>query len=160
MAQSRELLELTAALAADYLESLPSRPVFPKVQPDELRAALGGPLQDGPLDATQVISELAGAADRGIVASGSGRYFGFVIGGTLPSAMAADWLASAWDQTPACTHAVRRRLSSRRSPGSGYSISSGFPPAPPWASSREPRWPMSRAWRLPGCMSSSRWAGT
>src|ERR1700722_10148739 len=89
MAQSRELLELTAALAADYLESLPSRPVFPNVQPDELRATLGGPLQDGPLDAAQVISELAGAADAGIVASGSGRYFGFVIGGTLPSAMAA-----------------------------------------------------------------------
>ena len=55
MAESRELLELTAALAADYLESLPSRPVFPKVQPDELRAAFGGPLQDGPLDAPQVI---------------------------------------------------------------------------------------------------------
>ena len=76
MAQSRELLELTAALAADYLESLPSRPVFPNVQPDELRATLGGPLQDGPLDAAQVISELAGAADAGIVASGSGRFLG------------------------------------------------------------------------------------
>ena len=98
MTQSRELLQLTASLAADYLESMPSRPVFPRVLPDELRAALGGPLQDGPLDAAQVISELAGAADPGIVASGSGRYFGFVIGGTLPAAMAADWLASAWDQ--------------------------------------------------------------
>ncbi len=45
-----------------------------------------------------MITELAAAADPGIVASGSGRYFGFVIGGTLPAAMAADWLASAWDQ--------------------------------------------------------------
>ncbi len=98
MTQPRELLQLTASLAAEYLESLPNRPVFPTVEPDELRAALGGPLQDGPLDAGEVITELARRADPGIVASGSGRYFGFVIGGTLPTAMAADWLASAWDQ--------------------------------------------------------------
>jgi glutamate/tyrosine decarboxylase-like PLP-dependent enzyme len=98
MTDHRELLQLTASLAADYLDSLPHRPVFPTAEPDELRAVLGGPLQDGPLDAAQVIRELAGGVDPGIVASGSGRYFGFVIGGTLPTAMAADWLASAWDQ--------------------------------------------------------------
>jgi glutamate/tyrosine decarboxylase-like PLP-dependent enzyme len=98
MTQSRELLQLTATLASDYLESLPDRPVFPAVDPDQLRAALGGPLQDESRDAAEVITELAGAADAGIVASGSGRYFGFVIGGTLPTAMAADWLASTWDQ--------------------------------------------------------------
>jgi glutamate/tyrosine decarboxylase-like PLP-dependent enzyme len=98
MADPREVLQLTASLAADYLESLPSRPVFPATDADELRAALGGPLQDAPLDASQVVAELAGAADPGIVASSSGSYFGFVIGGTLPAAMAADWLTSTWDQ--------------------------------------------------------------
>jgi glutamate/tyrosine decarboxylase-like PLP-dependent enzyme len=98
MAGPRELLQLTASLAADYLESLPARRVFPPVEPDELRTALDGPLPDGPTDAAQVIMELAAGADAGIVASGSGRYFGFVIGGTLPAAMAADWLTSAWDQ--------------------------------------------------------------
>ena len=98
MAEARELLQLTASLAADYLESLPHRPVFPTVEPDELRAALGGPLPEAPTDAAQVIRELAVGADPGVVASGSGRYFGFVIGGTLPAAMAADWLTSAWDQ--------------------------------------------------------------
>jgi glutamate/tyrosine decarboxylase-like PLP-dependent enzyme len=94
----RELLRRTAELAADYLATLEERPVYPHVQPDELRAALGGPLPDEPLEAEQVVEELAAAAEPGLVAMGSGRYFGFVIGGALPAALAADWLTSAWDQ--------------------------------------------------------------
>src|SRR5881398_729118 len=95
---ARELLELTAAIAADYLDSLERRPVFPDVTPEELREALGGPLPDEPLDPGQVVDELVAAAEPGVVALGSGRYFGFVIGGALPAALAADWLTSAWDQ--------------------------------------------------------------
>ncbi len=94
----RRLLELTASIAADYVESLGDRPVFPDVTPEHLREALGGPLPEQPLDAQQVVTELAEAAERGVVAMGSGRYFGFVIGGGLPAALAADWLASTWDQ--------------------------------------------------------------
>ena len=98
MSDTGDLLRRTAELAADYIDSLGERPVFPDVTPEQLRKALGGPLPDGPIPAEQVIDELAAGAEPGLVAMGSGRYFGFVIGGALPAALAADWLTSAWDQ--------------------------------------------------------------
>jgi glutamate/tyrosine decarboxylase-like PLP-dependent enzyme len=98
MSDFRDLLRRTAEIAADYVESLGDRPVFPDVTPEELREALGGPLPDEPLDPARVVDELAKGAEPGVVAIGSGRYFGFVIGGSLPAALAADWLTSAWDQ--------------------------------------------------------------
>ncbi len=94
----RELLRETANLAADFLESLPERPVFPRVELADLRARLGGPVPDGPIDPQEVVRELAAAGDEGAVAIPGGRYFGFVIGGAVPAALAADWLTSAWDQ--------------------------------------------------------------
>ena len=51
-----------------------------------------------PQQAAGVVAELAAAAEPGVIASGSGRFFGFVVGGATPAALAADWLASAWDQ--------------------------------------------------------------
>ncbi|HZE29348.1 MAG TPA: aminotransferase class V-fold PLP-dependent enzyme [Gaiellaceae bacterium] len=98
MSDSRELLRRTAEIAADYVESLGERPVFPDVTPEQLREALGGPLPQDPVEPEQVVDELVAAAEPGVVAMGSGRYFGFVIGGALPAALAADWLTSAWDQ--------------------------------------------------------------
>jgi glutamate/tyrosine decarboxylase-like PLP-dependent enzyme len=94
----RDLLGATAGLAADFLDSLDDRPIFPRTTPEALRDALGGPLPDGPTDPETVIEELAAAADPGTVAIPSGRYFGFVIGGSVPAALAADWLTSTWDQ--------------------------------------------------------------
>jgi glutamate/tyrosine decarboxylase-like PLP-dependent enzyme len=94
----RELLRETADLAADFLESLPERPVFPHVELDDLRSRLGGPVPEGPTDPHAVVRELAAVGDTGAVAIPGGRYFGFVIGGAVPAALAADWLTSAWDQ--------------------------------------------------------------
>ena len=94
----RELFELTAAIAADFYETLPERPVYPRATVAELHAALSAPLPEHGLPARTVISELAAAADPGIVAEAGGRYFGFVIGGAVPASIAADWLTSTWDQ--------------------------------------------------------------
>jgi glutamate/tyrosine decarboxylase-like PLP-dependent enzyme len=94
----RELLRRTAEIAADFVESLDRRPVWPSATPEELRDSLGGELQDEPRDPLGVIEELAAAADQGVVAIPGGRYFGFVIGGAVPASLAADWLTSTWDQ--------------------------------------------------------------
>jgi glutamate/tyrosine decarboxylase-like PLP-dependent enzyme len=94
----RDLLTFTSGLAADFYESLASRPVFPPATVDELRASFGGPLPPDPIPPRDVVVELAAAAEPGLVAEPGGRYFGFVIGGSLPAALAADWLTSAWDQ--------------------------------------------------------------
>ena len=72
--------------------------MFPSASPAELREALGGPLPEESSEAAQVIEELSAAAEPGLVAMPSGRYFGFVIGGAVPASLAADWLTSAWDQ--------------------------------------------------------------
>src|SRR3954454_6231120 len=94
----RSLLTRAADLAADHLEGLGERHVGPLADAAELRAALGGALPDVGVPAEQVVEELARDAAPGLVASPGPRYFGFVVGGGLPAALAADWLTAAWDQ--------------------------------------------------------------
>lgn len=101
MSERDELLHRTAELAGDFLDRLPSRPVSQRVDLGALRAALGGPLPAGPGDPRAVIEVVARDAEPGLVGTAGPRYFGFVIGGGVPAALAADWLASAWDQNAA-----------------------------------------------------------
>jgi len=84
--------------ALAYLEGLPARSVTSRASLAEMRAALGGPLPEQPLEPREVVAALATAAEPGVMASSSGRFFGFVIGGATPAALAADWLTSVWDQ--------------------------------------------------------------
>ena len=91
-------LTRAAAHALSWLHSVPTRPVPASAGAEELALAFGGPLPEEPTDASHVVDLLASQAEPGLVATGSGRFFGFVIGGALPAALAADWLVSAWDQ--------------------------------------------------------------
>jgi glutamate/tyrosine decarboxylase-like PLP-dependent enzyme len=93
-----ELLQEVARYATGFLERLPDRPVRPEATRDELLAALDAPLPDEPGDALSIFEELAKSAEPGLMATISGRFFGFVIGGATPASIAADWLTSVWDQ--------------------------------------------------------------
>ena len=85
-------------LAIEYLAKLPDRPVGRPVDLEAVRASLGGPLPHAGEDPVLTLDALARVAEPGLVATAGPRYFGFVIGGSLPAALGADWLASAWDQ--------------------------------------------------------------
>jgi glutamate/tyrosine decarboxylase-like PLP-dependent enzyme len=92
------LLRQAARLATAYLADVDERPVAVAIEPDAMRARLGGPLPETGEAPEAVLEWLAGAVDPGLVGSAGPRYFGFVMGGAQPAALAADWLTSAWDQ--------------------------------------------------------------
>jgi aromatic-L-amino-acid decarboxylase len=91
---------LSAAMrhALAHVDGLRERGVDATASLDELRTRIDVPLQSGGVEPERVIEELAAAVEGGIVGSAGPRFFGFVIGGSLPAALAADWLTSAWDQ--------------------------------------------------------------
>lgn len=95
-----ELLRRAAEIAIAYRASLPARRVgaAPGLTADDLRRALARPLPAAGTDAATVVEELAAAVEPGLIAMSGPRYFGFVIGGSVPAALATDWLTSAWDQ--------------------------------------------------------------
>jgi aromatic-L-amino-acid decarboxylase len=90
--------------ARAYLDGLDAAPVSAPASLEDLRAALGRPLPDHGVPAAQVVDELAADAAGGLHGSQGGRFFGWVIGGGVPAAMAADWLTTVWDQN-ACLYA-------------------------------------------------------
>ncbi len=93
-----ELLKLTADYAVQFHRTLDERPVGAQSSFEELCEVLGGPLPESGSDDEQVVSELIAGGEPGVVGTQTGRYFGFVIGSALPASLAADWLATTWDQ--------------------------------------------------------------
>lgn len=102
----REALAAAVRHATLWLESQPGRRVGPQQAARELGAAFDGALPQSGMAPADVVDYLAGHAEPGLMAMPSGRFFGWVIGGTLPAAMAADWLVSAWDQNSVLRYAT------------------------------------------------------
>jgi len=91
-------LAAAAQAARAWLDGVDRRPVPPRQDARAMLAAFDGPLPEAGTDAADVVRDLAERAGPGLMATGSGRFHGWVIGGALPAPVAADWLVSAWDQ--------------------------------------------------------------
>ncbi|MDQ0617758.1 pyridoxal phosphate-dependent decarboxylase family protein [Arthrobacter globiformis] len=102
----RDALAAAVRHATRWLESQPSRRVGPQQAARELAAAFDGALPHSGMPPADVVDYLASHAEPGLMAMPSGRFFGWVIGGTLPAAMAADWLVSSWDQNSGLRYAT------------------------------------------------------
>lgn len=98
MATNPDLLKRAADHAIAYLDTIADRHVGALATGDDLRRQLAVPLTEGGEPETAVVDALAQAGVLGTVATQGPRYFGFVVGGSVPAATAADWLVAAWDQ--------------------------------------------------------------
>jgi len=97
----RKTLDVAISHAVSYLEGLDQQSVASTSDVETLRARLAKNLNDEGISPANVIDELAQDVSGGLLGSAGGRFFGWVIGGVLPSALAADWLTSAWQQNAA-----------------------------------------------------------
>lgn len=104
--QYRAALDRARERSLDWLATVPDRPVAPRANVEQMKAIFAGELGEHPIEAVDVIDELATLAEPGLMAMPSGRFFGWVIGGTLPAALGADWLVSAWDQNAGMRYAT------------------------------------------------------
>lgn len=93
-----KLLQRAHDHALEFLRTLPKRHVGARATRDELLKIYRTPLSESGEDGKRVLDLLASGAERGTVATAGPRFFGFVIGGSLPVAVAADWITTAWDQ--------------------------------------------------------------
>jgi glutamate/tyrosine decarboxylase-like PLP-dependent enzyme len=95
------LLNDAALRASRYLAGLEDRPVHPGADAVARLAELDEPLPEHPQDAAAVLQRLDELGSPATMANAGGRFFGFVVGGALPVSVAANWLATAWDQNSA-----------------------------------------------------------
>ena len=94
----KDLLIDASARATRYISEIAGRRVAPRPEDIARLSSLGGPMPEEPCDPQSVLALLDNVGSPATVASTGGRYFGFVIGGALPAALAANWIAGAWDQ--------------------------------------------------------------
>jgi glutamate/tyrosine decarboxylase-like PLP-dependent enzyme len=97
----RRPLEAAFRHALSYLENLDKKPVAATADIHTLRSRLSKPLTSEGVDPEQVINELVEDVNGGLLGSAGGRFFGWVVGGSLSAALAADWLTATWDQNAA-----------------------------------------------------------
>lgn len=97
----RRALDLAHQTAVDFLETLDERSVAATLDVNALRARFSKPLDRQGASAEEIVRELARDVDGGLLGSAGGRFFGWVIGGVLPAALATDWLTSTWQQNAA-----------------------------------------------------------
>ena len=102
----RKLLENAAERAIFYLENLGSRGVAPSPAAVAKLSQLDQPLPQAPSEPEEVLSRLDEICSSATLATAGPRFFGFVIGGSLPVTLAANWLAGAWDQNSALYNAT------------------------------------------------------
>ena len=114
--------------ATEWLDSLPGRRVGPTKTAGELLDVFGGPLQHEGMAAADVVEYLVSHAEPGLMAMPSGRFFGWVIGGTLPAALAADWMVSAWDQNTGMRYATPAAAAIEEAAGDWLLDILGLPP--------------------------------
>jgi glutamate/tyrosine decarboxylase-like PLP-dependent enzyme len=99
--ETPRILEIAMRHALSYISGSDERGVASIVSLDDLRRNLSKPLMDRGISAEIAIEDLVRDATPGLIGSTGGRFFGWVLGGTLPAALAADWLTSIWDQNAA-----------------------------------------------------------
>ncbi len=97
----RALMRRAADAAADYLDGVGQRPVAATASAAQLRERLLRPVPEVGTEPQRILDELISDTAGGLLGSTGGRFFGWVIGGAVPAALAADWLTSAWDQNAA-----------------------------------------------------------
>src|SRR6267378_1125710 len=98
---NKDLLTLAADKAQRYVRNITERRVGPSESAVSALAELWEPFPSSPSDPGEVITSLDRVGSAATVAMTGGRYFGFVNGGMVPAAMAANWLAVAWNQNAA-----------------------------------------------------------
>ncbi len=97
------LLNDASQRARQFLAGLDARPVFPTPESVSGLAAFDQPMPEQPQDPAETLALLDDVGSPATVASAGKRYFGFVIGGSLPASLAANWMAAAWDQNAGLT---------------------------------------------------------